>query len=32
MREAKKAVRELYAYADPPLALRWVGQRGADLL
>ena len=29
--EAKEAVRELYAHADPDLALEWVTQLGRDL-
>ena len=31
MWEAKEAVRELYAHADPDLALEWVTQLGHDL-
>jgi len=31
MWQAKEAVRELYAHADPDLALQWVEQLGADL-
>jgi transposase len=31
MWEAKEAVRELYAHADPELALSWVTQLGHDL-
>lgn len=31
MYEAKEAVRELYAHADPDLALEWVTQLGHDL-
>lgn len=31
MWEAKEAVRELYAHADPGLALEWVTQLGGDL-
>jgi transposase len=31
MYEAKEAVRELYAHADPELALEWVTQLGHDL-